>query len=131
MFIERKRKCKKVNLAEERRRKNMETYYFQAYVCSEGSIGGILIFDCEVTKEQAETLASAQNIGKKLKEMEFKDNLYLKIMEEAAKQAGPVYSSREFLQKKTEKAALLQATEYYKAITNSDISRVDNVKRDA
>ena len=31
------------------------------------------------------------------------------------------------LQKKTEKAALLQATEYYKAITNSDISRVDNV----
>lgn len=35
------------------------------------------------------------------------------------------------LQKKTEKAALLQATEYYKAITNSDISRVDNVKRDA
>lgn len=81
----------------------METYYFQAYVCSEGSIGGILIFDCEVTKEQAETLASAQNIGKKLKEMEFKDNLYLKIMEEAAKQAGPVYSSREFLQKKTEK----------------------------
>lgn len=35
------------------------------------------------------------------------------------------------LQKKTEKASLLQATEYYKAITNSDISRVDNVKRDA
>lgn len=35
------------------------------------------------------------------------------------------------LQKKTEKAALLQVTEYYKAITNSDISRVDNVKRDA
>jgi len=35
------------------------------------------------------------------------------------------------LQKKTEKAALLQATEYYKAITNSDISRVDDVKRDA
>ena len=34
------------------------------------------------------------------------------------------------LQKKTEKAALLQATEYYKAIVNSDISRVDNVKRD-
>lgn len=29
------------------------------------------------------------------------------------------------LQKKTEKAALLQAAEYYKAITNSDISRVD------
>lgn len=36
-----------------------------------------------------------------------------------------------YLQKKTEKAALLQATEYYKAITSSDISRVDNVKRDA
>lgn len=35
------------------------------------------------------------------------------------------------LQKKTEKATLLQVTEYYKAITNSDISRVDNVKRDA
>lgn len=35
------------------------------------------------------------------------------------------------LHKKTEKAALSQATEYYKAITNSDISRVDNVKRDA
>ena len=35
------------------------------------------------------------------------------------------------LQKKTEKAALLQATEYYKAIINSDISRVDHVKRDA
>lgn len=35
------------------------------------------------------------------------------------------------LQKRTEKAALLQAIEYYKAITNSDISRVDNVKRDA
>ncbi len=34
------------------------------------------------------------------------------------------------LQKKTEKAALLQAIEYYKAITNSDISRVDNVRRD-
>jgi uncharacterized protein len=34
------------------------------------------------------------------------------------------------LQKKTEKAALSQVTEYYKAITNSDISRVDNVKRD-
>lgn len=35
------------------------------------------------------------------------------------------------IQKKTEKAALLQAIEYYKAITNNDISRVDNVKRDA
>ena len=35
------------------------------------------------------------------------------------------------MQKKTEKAALLQAIEYYKAIINSDISRVDNVKRDA
>ena len=34
------------------------------------------------------------------------------------------------LQKKTEKAALTQATEYYKAITNSDISRVDNIRRD-
>lgn len=34
------------------------------------------------------------------------------------------------LQKKTEKAALLQATEYYKFITDCDISRVDNVKRD-
>lgn len=34
------------------------------------------------------------------------------------------------LRKKTERAALLQATEYYKAITMSDISRVDNVKRD-
>lgn len=35
------------------------------------------------------------------------------------------------LQKKTERAALQQAFEYYKAIVNSDISRVDNVKRDA
>ena len=35
------------------------------------------------------------------------------------------------LQKNTEKSALLQAIEYYKAIINSDISRVDNVKRDA
>ena len=35
------------------------------------------------------------------------------------------------LQKKSEKAALLQATEYYKAIVNSDISRVDGVKRDS
>lgn len=34
------------------------------------------------------------------------------------------------LNKKSEKAALLQAAEYYKAITNCDISRVDNVKRD-
>lgn len=34
------------------------------------------------------------------------------------------------LQKKTEKAALLQATEYYNAIVRSDISRVDKVKRD-
>ena len=34
------------------------------------------------------------------------------------------------LGKKNEKASLLQATEYYKAITNSDISRVDNVRRD-
>ena len=33
------------------------------------------------------------------------------------------------LAKKSEKAALLQAAEYYKAITSSDISRVDNVKR--
>lgn len=35
------------------------------------------------------------------------------------------------LQKKSENAALLQATEYYKAIVNSDISRVDGVKRDS
>lgn len=35
------------------------------------------------------------------------------------------------LQKKSEKAALLQVTEYYKAIVNSDISRVDGVKRDS
>lgn len=35
------------------------------------------------------------------------------------------------LRKKTEKAALMQVKEYYKAITNSDISRVDNIKRDA
>ncbi len=35
------------------------------------------------------------------------------------------------LQKKTESAALLQASEYYKAIINSDMSRVDNVRRDA
>ncbi|MCD8210671.1 MAG: DUF4143 domain-containing protein [Prevotella sp.] len=34
------------------------------------------------------------------------------------------------LQKKSEKAALQQVTEYYKAITNTDISKVDNVKRD-
>ncbi len=32
---------------------------------------------------------------------------------------------------KTEKAALSQVSEYYKAITNSDISRVDNTRRDA
>jgi hypothetical protein len=32
--------------------------------------------------------------------------------------------------KKTEKAALTQAIEYYEAITRSDISRVDNVQRD-
>lgn len=35
------------------------------------------------------------------------------------------------LQKHTERAALLQAAEYYKAVVNSDISRVDNVRRDA
>ncbi|MDE5762336.1 MAG: DUF4143 domain-containing protein [Bacteroidales bacterium] len=35
------------------------------------------------------------------------------------------------LQKKTEKAALTQVKEYYKAIINSDISRVDNIKRNA
>lgn len=35
------------------------------------------------------------------------------------------------LSKKTEKAALSQAIEYYKAITNTDISRVDQIKRDA
>ncbi len=34
------------------------------------------------------------------------------------------------LQKKSKKAALQQATEYYKAITNTDISKVDNVKKD-
>ncbi len=34
------------------------------------------------------------------------------------------------LQKKTEKASLLQAIEYYNAITNQDISRIDNVARD-
>lgn len=34
------------------------------------------------------------------------------------------------IQKKSEKAALMQAKEYYKAITSTDISRVDNVKRD-
>lgn len=33
--------------------------------------------------------------------------------------------------RKSERGALLQAVEYYKAITVSDISRVDNVKRDA
>lgn len=33
--------------------------------------------------------------------------------------------------KKTEKGALMQVSEYYKAIVNSDISRVDNVKRDS
>lgn len=35
------------------------------------------------------------------------------------------------LQKKTERAALLQAVEYYKAVVSSDISRVDNVRRNA
>ncbi len=35
------------------------------------------------------------------------------------------------LRKSSETAALMQATEYYNAITNSDISRVDNVRRDA
>ncbi len=35
------------------------------------------------------------------------------------------------IQKKTEKAALAQAIEYYKAITSRDISRVDNARRDA
>lgn len=35
------------------------------------------------------------------------------------------------LQKKTEKSALLQAAEYYKAIVNNDISRADNIQRDA
>lgn len=34
------------------------------------------------------------------------------------------------LRKKSERAALMQAREYYNAIVNSDISRVDNVKRD-
>lgn len=34
------------------------------------------------------------------------------------------------LNKKTEKAALRQVTEYYEAITRSDISRVDGVERD-
>lgn len=34
------------------------------------------------------------------------------------------------LDKKSEKAALRQAEEYYKAIVNTDISRVDNIKRD-
>lgn len=34
------------------------------------------------------------------------------------------------LQKKSDRAALMQATEYYAAIVNSDISRADNVKRD-
>lgn len=34
------------------------------------------------------------------------------------------------LRKKTEKAALRQAVEYYEAITRSDISRVDDVQRD-
>lgn len=34
------------------------------------------------------------------------------------------------LNKKSEKAALRQVTEYYEAITRSDISRVDNVERD-
>jgi len=32
--------------------------------------------------------------------------------------------------KKSEKAALMQAIEYYEAVTRSDISRVDNVQRD-
>ncbi len=35
------------------------------------------------------------------------------------------------LNKKTEAAALMQVQEYYKAIVNTDISRVDNVRRDA
>lgn len=35
------------------------------------------------------------------------------------------------LQKKSEKAALMHAREYYKAITDIDISRVDNVERNA
>lgn len=35
------------------------------------------------------------------------------------------------LQKKSEKAALMYAREYYKAITDIDISRVDNVERSA
>lgn len=35
------------------------------------------------------------------------------------------------LKKPTEKAALLQASEYYKAIVRSDISRVDNVRRNS
>lgn len=34
------------------------------------------------------------------------------------------------LKKKTPKAALMQATEYYEAITRSDISRVDGIERD-
>ncbi len=33
------------------------------------------------------------------------------------------------IQKRSERAALMQATEYFKAIVNNDISRVDNVKR--
>lgn len=35
------------------------------------------------------------------------------------------------IKKSSEKAALLQATEYYRAITNSDITRVDNIRRDS
>ncbi len=35
------------------------------------------------------------------------------------------------LNKKTEKAALQQAIEYYEAVTNFDISRVDGIKRDS
>ncbi len=35
------------------------------------------------------------------------------------------------IDKKSEKAALMQAVEYYKAITNTDISRIDGVNRDA
>lgn len=34
-------------------------------------------------------------------------------------------------QKKTDRAALMQAKEYYKAVTRSDISRVDDVTRDS
>ncbi len=34
------------------------------------------------------------------------------------------------IDKKSEKAALMQAVEYYKAITNTDVSRIDGINRD-